>query len=236
MLYIIATIMILPVMIYAFWASFNVKKTFNLYSNVNSNSGMSAKDVARRVLDDAGLQSVSIKAVPGNLTDHYNPKDNTVYLSDSVYNSHSISAIGVATHEVGHAIQNNSNYLPIKIRMALVPYANIGSRLAIPLILISFFVGAGQFMGYMVGDIFAIAGLILYSLSTLFSLITLPVEFNASNRAKKILVETGILDEEEGAISAKVLNAAAQTYVASFALSLVYLIRIIAMVMLRRKR
>lgn len=237
-LYYFSALLILPMFIYSMWASNKVKRTFAEFSSVSASSRISAAQAARKVLDEAGLQNVEIRSTSGNLTDHYDPRDNIIYLSDSVYGSSSVAAIGVATHEVGHAIQQNSNYLPIKVRAALVPIVNIGSRLSLPLILFSFIFEAIMIFNTNISlaYVMSIVGLVLYSLSTIFAFVTLPVEFNASSRAQKILKASGILTEEEATYSRKVLSAAAQTYVASFAMSLVYLLRMVAIVMMRGNR
>lgn len=211
--------LVLPAVIFAMWAQFNVKSTFSKYSKIASRSGMTGFDSARRILDANGLGDVRIAHVSGDLTDHYNPTDNTIYLSDSVYGSNSAAAIGVAAHEAGHAVQHATGYTPIKIRAAIIPVTNIGSNLAMPLIIL------GIILSF---PTLAYIGVAAFGLSTLFQLVTLPVEFDASGRALKAL--EGSLDGEDLASARKVLRAAALTYVAALAVSLVNLLRLLIIV------
>lgn len=211
--------LVLPAVIFALWAQFNVKSTFSKYSKIASRSGMTGFDSARRILDANGLGSVRIAHVSGDLTDHYNPTDNTIYLSDSVYGSNSAAAIGVAAHEAGHAVQHATGYTPIKIRSTIIPVTNIGSNLAMPLIIL------GIILSF---PTLAYIGVAAFGLSTLFQLVTLPVEFDASGRALKAL--EGSLDGEDLASARKVLRAAALTYVAALAVSLVNLLRLLIIV------
>lgn len=211
--------LVLPAVIFALWAQFNVKSTFSKYSKIASRSGMTGFDSARRILDANGLGDVRIAHVSGDLTDHYNPTDNTIYLSDSVYGSDSAAAIGVAAHEAGHAVQHATGYTPIKIRSAIIPITNIGSNLAMPLIIL------GIVLSF---PTLAYIGVAAFGLSTLFQLVTLPVEFDASGRALKAL--EGSLDGDDLASARKVLRAAALTYVAALAVSLVNLLRLLIIV------
>ena len=211
--------LVLPAVIFALWAQFNVKSTFSKYSKIASRSGMTGFDSARRILDANGLGDVRIAHVSGDLTDHYNPTDNTIYLSDSVYGSNSAAAIGVAAHEAGHAVQHATGYTPIKIRSAIIPITNIGSNLAMPLIIL------GIVLSF---PTLAYIGVVAFGLSTLFQLVTLPVEFDASGRALKAL--EGSLDGDDLASARKVLRAAALTYVAALAVSLVNLLRLLIIV------
>ena len=211
--------LVLPAVIFALWAQFNVKSTFSKYSRIASRSGMTGFDSARRILDANGLRDVRIAHVAGDLTDHYNPTDNTIYLSDSVYASNSAAAIGVAAHEAGHAVQHATGYTPIKIRSAIIPVTNIGSNLAMPLIIL------GIVLSF---PTLAYIGVAAFGLSTLFQLVTLPVEFDASGRALKAL--EGTLDGDDLSSARKVLRAAALTYVAALAVSLVNLLRLLIMV------
>lgn len=188
-------------------ASAGVKMTFNKYSKRIARSGLTGCDVATRILNGAGIYDVSVNHIAGNLTDNFNPTNKTLNLSDSVYASNSIAAIGVAAHESGHAIQHDKGYIPIKIRGAIVPVVNFGSRLSFPVILL------GCLMNY--NEIIISIGILLFSFGLIFSLITLPVEFNASRRAISILEQDGILYDEELKGARKVLFAAAMTYVAS---------------------
>lgn len=218
--------MVLPAFLFASWASSKVNSTFNMYSNEYSRSGKTGADVARRVLDEHGLTHIRIERVSGKLTDHYDPKNNVIRLSSSVYDSTSVAAIGVACHEVGHAIQYKEGYFPIKLRNAIIPLTNFSSRLAMPLILIGILLSSlGE--GY---SIVAYIGVALFGVAVLFQLITLPVEYNASNRAIKQLDNSYILDSYELDGAKKVLNAAALTYVASLAIALsqfMYLLRLV---------
>ena len=211
--------LVLPAVIFALWAQFNVKSTFSKYSKIASRSGMTGFDSARRILDANVLGDVRIAHVSGDLTDHYNPTDNTIYLSDSVYGSNSAAAIGVAAHEAGHAVQHATGYTPIKIRSAIIPITNIGSNLAMPLIIL------GIVLSF---PTLAYIGVAAFGLSTLFQLVTLPVEFDASGRALKAL--EGSLDGDDLASARKVLRAAALTYVAALAVSLVNLLRLLIIV------
>ena len=200
-------------------ASARVNSTFNKYSKYRSMSGMTGAQAAERILQSAGIYDVTVQHVSGRLTDHYDPRNKTLNLSDSVYASASVAAVGVAAHECGHAIQHQKNYAPLTIRGALVPVANFGSALAWPLIIIGLVFGAGSFLVNL--------GIIFFSAAVLFQLVTLPVEFNASARAVRILNDTGILGQEELGYTKKVLGAAALTYVASAAAAILQLLRLI---------
>ncbi len=218
-------VLVLPAVIFALIASARVQSTFKKYSN-RIVPGLTAADVARRILDDNGLSHIRIEHISGNLTDHYDPKADVIRLSDSVYSSSSTAAIGVAAHEVGHAIQHAEGYLPIRIRSAIIPATNIGSRLAIPLIFIGcLFAYLGEFF-----VILAYAGVACFGLSTLFQLVTLPTEFNASRRALKTIESDGILSGDQLVGARRVLSAAAMTYVAALAVSLTQLLRLLIIV------
>lgn len=201
-------------------ASARVNSTYNKYSKVRSMSGMTGAEAAKRLLNSQGIYDVQVRPVSGQLTDHYDPRSKTVNLSDSVYNSTSVAAIGVAAHECGHAMQDNLNYVPLKLRGAIVPVANIGSQAAFPIILLGVFIGG-------VGSPLVNIGLLLFSLAVIFQLITLPVEFNASRRAIHLLGEVGILGSEELGHTRKVLGAAALTYVAALAATVLQLARLV---------
>lgn len=200
------------------WASGKVNSTFRKYSRVRSMSGMTGAETARKILDSQGLYDVQVRSVKGNLTDHYDPRTKTVNLSDSVYGSSSVASVGVAAHECGHAIQDAQGYAPLSFRTALVPIANIGCNLAWPAILIGLLFGMSPFLQL---------GILMFSLGVLFQLITLPVEFNASNRAVALLDQQGILQGEEIAGTKKVLGAAALTYVAAAAAMILQLLRLV---------
>ncbi|MDF2944383.1 MAG: putative rane protein [Herbinix sp.] len=200
-------------------ASAKVKSTFAKYSRVRSMSGLTGAQAAERLLQASGIYDVQIEQVSGNLSDHYDPRHKVLRLSDSVYGQTSLAAIGVAAHECGHAIQHQNSYVPLKFRGALVPVANIGSMAAWPIILIGLFLGGSQYLIDL--------GIILFSVAVLFQVVTLPVEFNASTRAIARLGETGILSNEELRQSKKVLDAAALTYVAAAAATILQLLRLI---------
>lgn len=213
-------VLVLPAVIFAMWAQVNVKTTFAKYSKVQNRRGMTGYDSARRILDANGLRSVAIARVEGELTDHYNPSDNTIYLSDSVYSATTAAAVGVAAHEAGHAVQHAVGYTPMKVRSAIIPATQIGSNLAMPLVLL------GIVLSF---PTLAYIGVAAFGLSTLFQLVTLPVEFNASARAMEALGGAGLGDDD--LISArKVLTAAALTYVAALAVSLANLLRLFIIV------
>ena len=213
-------ILVLIGAVLSIWASGRVQSTFRKYSSVRSRSGMTGAQAAERLLNSQGIYDVTIRPVSGQLTDHYDPRNKTLNLSESVYQSSSVSAIGVAAHECGHAIQDNVGYAPLKLRGAFVPVANLGSSLALPLILIGFFLGGG-------GSFLVQVGIWMFVLAILFQVITLPVEFNASSRAVALLDQTGILAGEEGGQTRKVLSAAALTYVAAVAASVLQLLRLL---------
>ena len=202
-------------------ASARVKSTFNKYAAYRSMSGMTGAQAAQRILNSAGIYDVKVQHISGNLTDHYNPANKTLNLSDSVYGSTSVAAVGVAAHECGHAIQHQKEYLPLKIRSALVPAANFGSALAWPIIVL------GLFFTSNTGNLLIHIGILLFSLAVLFQLVTLPVEFNASGRALKLLSETGILQKDEVSDTRKVLSAAALTYVAAATTAVLQLLRLL---------
>ena len=202
-------------------ASAKMNATFNRYSRVRSRSGLIGIEAAERILYSAGIRDVRVEHVPGNLTDHYDPRRKVLRLSDATYNSNSVAAIGVAAHECGHAIQHETGYVPLAVRGSLVPIANFGSSIAWPLILIGLFMNSGM------SALLLNLGILAFSLAVLFQIVTLPVEFNASGRAVKILGSTGILYEDEVRDTKKVLNAAALTYVAGAASAILQLLRIV---------
>lgn len=225
-------ILVIPAIILSIIASAMVSHTFNKYSRVNSMCGLTAAQVARQILDNNGLGFVLIEHVGGSLTDHYDPRRNVIRLSDSTYYSTSAAAIGVAIHEVGHALQYQKKYFPIKIRQAIIPVTKIGSQLAIPLIIIGIFLSTlGEHFCYI-----AYVGIGFFALSVLFQLVTLPVEFNASKRAMKALKANNILTREELAQSRKVLTAAAMTYVTALVVSFMQLLRFLIIIGRRNRR
>nr|WP_106790149.1 zinc metallopeptidase [Massilistercora timonensis] len=209
-------------------ASAKMRSTFNKYSRVRSRTGMTGREAAEYVLRSAGIYDVRVEHVGGNLTDHYDPRTKTLRLSDATYNSQSVAAIGVAAHECGHAVQHATRYAPLRFRGALVPVANLGSTIAWPLIIIGLlFTGQSSML-------FLNLGILAFSLAVLFQIVTLPVEFDASNRAVRVLGSTGLLYEDELRDTRKVLTAAALTYVAGAAASILQLLRIILLANSRR--
>lgn len=216
-------LLLIPCLILTIWASARVNSTFKCYSGQLSARRITGAQAAERVLSNNGVRNVRIERISGNLTDHYDPRTNVIRLSDSVYDSASTAAIGVACHEAGHAVQYAENYAPIKLRAAIIPITNFGSRLAMPLILLgvllSAFSGASNSLVYL--------GIACFSLSLFFQLVTLPVEFNASRRALQAIDQSDILNDEEIKGAKKVLSAAAMTYVAAAAVSLTQLLRLI---------
>ena len=220
-------LVMIPCVIITLAAQAKVKSTYAKYSEVLNDRGLTASQVARRILDQNGLYEVCVSRVSGNLTDHFDPKTNVVRLSDSVCDSTSVAAIGVAAHECGHAIQHAKGYLPIKLRMAVIPICNFGSRLSFPLILLGCLFSLQALVNF---------GILLYSFLLLFQLITLPVEFNASRRAMEIIRGDGLLTEAEQQGAKKTLQAAAMTYVASMLVALMQFLRILVIFGNRRRR
>ena len=225
--YWIFLIAVLGCMILSGWASSKVHSAFRAYGNMPTRSRMTGYDTATRLLRSNGVRGISVGRVKGNLSDHYHPTKKIVNLSESVYGNDSVAAVAVAAHEIGHVMQKKKGYLPYKLRTVLVPITNFGARLALPLVLVGLildvFVRLGQNSDF--GFYLALVGVALYGLSTVFALVTLPVEFNASKRAKKMLVKEGILTEEELPFADKMLDAAAMTYVAALLTSLVFFLR-----------
>ena len=210
------------------WASATVKSTYNKYARVYSYSGLTGAQAAAQILRQAGIYDVRIEHVSGNLTDHYDPKARVLRLSDSVYGSNSVAAIGVAAHECGHAIQDQEDYVPLRFRSAFVPVANLGTQVAFPILLLGVFLGSSHFLIQV--------GLLCFFFGVLFQLITLPVEFNASGRAVRILRETGMMSDDELSKTKKVLSAAAMTYVAAAAASILSMLRLIILFGGNRRR
>ena len=200
-------------------ASAKVNSTFNKYKRIRSASGMTGAEAAERILHQNGIYDVGIEHVSGNLTDHYDPRSKMLRLSDATYSSTSVAAIGVAAHECGHALQHKEEYGPLKLRTAIVPAANIGSRLGIPIIILGVILGSNPLLINI--------GIWVFSLAVLFQIVTLPVEFNASSRALEMVEQYGILGSEEVVHTKKVLSAAAMTYVAAAAASILQLLRLV---------
>lgn len=201
------------------FAQFLVNSRFSKYSRVRSRSGMTGAQAAERILQSQGIYDVAIQRVSGKLTDHYDPRNKTLNLSDAVYASTSVAAVGVAAHECGHAIQHARGYAPLSFRSALVPVANIGSQLSWLFIILGIFFGGSHTL--------IMIGILMFSAAVLFQLVTLPVEFNASGRALKLLSETGILQKDEVSDTRKILSAAALTYVAAAATAVLQLLRLL---------
>ena len=222
---------VLPCLLLAMLASAKVNSTFKKYSKQISIRHITGKDAALRVLQANGVTNVRVERVSGNLTDHFDPKSNVIRLSESVYDSASTAAIGVACHEAGHAVQYAHQYWPMQVRAAIIPATNIGSRLAMPLILLGVLFGAGGEYSYT----FVYAGILCFSLSLVFQLITLPVEFNASHRALRAIEDTNLLTDEEQRGARKTLTAAAMTYVAAVAVAAAQLLRLILLFGGRRR-
>lgn len=224
-------VLVLPCLLLSLWASANVNSTFKKYSHQYSQRRLTGAEAAQRVLRANGVSGVRIERVNGNLTDHYDPRTNIIRLSDGVYSSTSTAAIGVACHEAGHAVQYATAYAPIKLRAAIIPITNFGSKLAMPLILLGLLFS--MFSTY--SDLLIYLGIACFGLSLVFQLVTLPVEFNASRRAMAAISEGGLLTQEEQAGARKTLTAAALTYVAATAVSLAQLLRLVALFGNRRR-
>ena len=225
-------VLVLPCILLSLWASSNVNSTFKKYSSQHSRRGITGAEAAQRVLSANGVRGVRIERVGGNLTDHYDPKTNVIRLSDSVYSNTSTAAIGVACHEAGHAVQYAQDYAPIKLRAAIIPITNFGSKIAMSLILAGILFSAfGMF-----SDTLVYLGIACFGFSLVFQLVTLPVEFNASRRAMQAIESGNLLTEEEQRGAKKTLQAAALTYVAATAVALAQLLRLIAIFGGRRRR
>lgn len=211
-------ILVIPAMLLAVWAQFKVKSTYNKFSKVSNTKGITGAYAAQAVLTHYGINDVRIEQVSGKLTDHYDPKAKVIRLSEGVYGSSSIAAVGIACHEAGHAAQHAQDYAPIKIRNSLVPVCNIGSSLGIPLALLGYFLGFEPLIT---------VGLLLYAVIALFHVVTLPVELNASRRAMNVIDDTGLLQDDEQSGAKKVLTSAAMTYVASMLVAIANLLRLV---------
>ncbi len=220
-------ILVMPALVFAMYAQSKVNTTFNKYRTVSNSKGLTGADVARRILDMNGLHNVIIERTAGNLTDHFDPKANVVRLSDATYSSTSVAAIGVAAHEVGHAVQHAEGYAPIKVRNAIVPVVQIASYAAWPLAIFGILLSFSKLATF---------GVLLFGAVVLFQIVTLPVEFNASSRALKTLESNAILNGEELKASKSVLSAAAMTYVASAVVAIANLLRLLSIVGFGRNR
>ncbi|MBN2031153.1 zinc metallopeptidase [bacterium] len=211
-------LLLIPAIILALWAQQRVKSTFNKYSKIPAVTGMTGGAIAERLLQESGLNDIEIEEVPGQLTDHYDPRKRKLRLSSAIFRSRSVAAIGVAAHEVGHAIQHKQAYVAFQLRQNIFPVANLGSTLAFPLFIAGFLFASPKLM-----DI----GIVLFSAAVLFQVVTLPVELNASSRALALLRSRGYLAEEEVGHARKVLHAAALTYVAATAVAVLHLLRLV---------
>mgnify|MGYP000010763286 FL=1 len=219
-------VLVLPAVILSLWASAHVKSTFRRYSQVRNARGMTGAEAAMAVLRAHGVTDVRVEHVSGELTDHFDPKDHVIRLSDAVYNVATPAAVGVAAHEAGHAVQYARHYVPIYIRAAIVPVTNIGSRLSMPLIVLGLALsGLGQIFYYV-----ALAGVACYGLCVVFQLVTLPTEFNASHRALRAIEESALLLPEEQTAAKRVLTAAALTYVAALSVTIMQFLRLLLIV------
>ena len=225
-------VLVLPAVLLSLWASWNVNSTYRRYSQDSNSRGLTAAEAARRVLNANGLSNVPIECIPGELTDHYDPSANVVRLSEGVFGSCSTAAIGVACHEVGHAIQHATGYLPVRIRSAIVPVTNIGAKLSVPLIMAGLLLSGFSQKLIMAAYI----GILLFSLCAVFQIVTLPTEFNASRRALVSIQDMNLLTDEELTGARRTLRAAALTYVAALATTLVQLLRFILLVNSRNNR
>ena len=219
-------LIVLPALFFSIWAQLKVNSTYKKYAVFPTKRGMTGAGAARRILDENGLSHVKIEHIRGNLNDHFDPRANVIRLSDAVHDSTSAAAIGVAAHEAGHAVQYAQKYAPMKLRALIIPATRFGSILAMPL----FFIGL-----ILVSDYLMLAGIVLYATVALFQLVTLPVEFNASGRAMKVLRTSGMLTSEEQGAAKEVLTAAAMTYVAALVSSLLTLLRLLVLAGGRRR-
>ena len=224
-------VLVLPCILLSLWASANVNSTFKRYSGQYSRRGLTGAQAAERVLRSNGVTNVRIERVSGNLTDHFDPRSNVIRLSDNVYGNTSTAAIGVACHEAGHAVQYAQDYAPIRIRSAVIPATNLGSKLAMPLILLGLLIGFKGDLSYFL----VYLGIGWFGLSLVFQLVTLPVEFDASRRAMAAIAQSELLTEEEQRGARKTLSAAALTYVAATAVALSQLLRLLILFGGRRK-
>lgn len=225
-------VLVLPCILLSLWASANVNSTFKRYSTQYSRRGLTGAEAAERVLRANGVTGVRIERISGDLTDHFDPRSNVIRLSDNVYGNTSTAAIGVACHEAGHAVQYAQDYVPIRIRSAVIPATNLGSKLAMPLILIGLLINSLGDLSYFL----IYLGIACFGLSLIFQLVTLPVEFDASHRAMETIAQTELLTQEEQQGARKTLQAAALTYVAATAVALSQLLRLIVLFGGNRRR
>lgn len=219
-------VLVIPAMLLSLAAQSGVNSAYKKYARIASSRGLTGRDAAEMILRNNGIYNVRIEPIRGNLTDHYSPKEQVIRLSEGVYDSTSIAAVGIASHEAGHAVQHNVGYAPIKVRNAIIPVVNIGSSLAFPLILVGLILSLPMLMNL---------GVIFFSFTTVFQLVTLPVEFNASSRAIQSIESNGVLVGEELNGAKSVLRAAAMTYVAALAVSFAQLLRFFLLTRNRRR-
>lgn len=220
-------ILVVPMLLLSLYAQFKVKSTYSKYSKVANSRHLTGESAARMLLSAGGVSGVRVERISGELTDHYDPKADTIRLSDGVYNSTSIAAIGIACHEAGHAMQYHTSYVPIKFRMTLVPICNFASKLSLPLMLLGVILNFGSL---------ALIGVIAFGIANLFELVTLPVEFNASRRAIKAIEDNNFLYGDEVKAAKKVLSAAALTYVAALAVAIANFLRYLIIFGSNRRR
>lgn len=234
--YYLMGIILLPAILLAIYAQSKVNNTYSQFSKVMAQNGLKAQEVARLLLDCADLKNITITKVNGKLTDYYDHKNQTLALSSSTYDSSSVAALGVAAHEVGHALQFKDEYLPIKIRSFIIPLTNISSTILWPLVLIGLALNFAIYPGTIIGNVFLWIGVAFFGIAVILDLITLPVEYNASRRAIELLSQTEILNEEETKGAKKVLSAAALTYVASLLNSILNLVRFVLVFIMNSRR
>ncbi len=233
--YYLMGIILIPGLIIATWAQCNVQSIFNTYNKLDARSGITTSELMRRLLMAANMGDVSVTMTSGNLTDHYDPKNKTIALSETTYNSTSVAALGVACHEFGHALQDKDSYVPLRVRQTLIPITNFASSLLMPLVTLGLIFSFGSASTGLLGSIFLWSGIIVFGSSVFVNLVTLPVEFNASNRALKLLSATGTLTESELKGAKKVLRAAALTYLAALLVSILSLLRFLIVAMARNR-
>lgn len=227
-------IIIVPGVIFAFVAQLLVRSAYKKYSKVEARSGWTADDMSRMFMERYECNGVTVEPIKGDLTDNYNPSTDVISLSETVYGKSTIAALGVAAHECGHARQQHEGSFMMALRKVLVPATNIGSNLAVPLVILGLLLEF--WLGTVVGTYFWVAGVVLYSMSTIFALVTLPVEIGASSRAMKMLEEQNVLEKDERRSARKVLSAAALTYVAALLVSLLYLLRFLIIIAGTRRK
>lgn len=233
--YLVVLLCFIPVMLLGFYAQYKVRSIYKRFSAVGSSGGLTGAHAAIKMLEKAGVSHVPVNRTSGRLTDHYDPKSDSIFLSDSVFNSSSIAAVSIACHEAGHAIQHSENHIFAKIRMFLVPVVNFSSQVFYPLLIIGFILSILSSDPF-IGNFCLYLSLVIFSLSTLFLLITLPTEFDASRKAMNFIKEGGSYSAAESKSARKVLTAAAMTYVASFLMSLLQLLRLVLLVLMRTRR